>query len=120
MTEGCDVMTEFLTRKPLELPFIMYPRFLLETELNETAKLVYMLLLDRARLSQKNNWADEYQKVFIRYTISELARHTHKSRTTIKEALNALEAADLIMRKHQGQGMPNHIYVKIPFQPPEQ
>ena len=37
----------------------MYPRFLLETRLNDSARLVYLLLLDRARASMMNpGWED--------------------------------------------------------------
>ena len=31
--------------------YLMYPRFLLELDMNDTAKMVYLLLYDRARLS---------------------------------------------------------------------
>lgn len=39
--------------------YLMYPRFLLELEINDTAKMVYLLLYDRARLSIQNGWLDE-------------------------------------------------------------
>ena len=35
--------------------YLPYARFLLDTDLSHTAKLLYTLLLDRATLSQKNN-----------------------------------------------------------------
>ena len=38
--------------------YLPYARFLLDTDLSHTAKLLYTLLLDRATLSQKNNWID--------------------------------------------------------------
>ena len=38
--------------------YLPYTRFLLDTDLSHTAKLLYTLLLDRATLSQKNNWID--------------------------------------------------------------
>ena len=44
------------TRLP---PYLPYPRFLLQTDLTQTAKLLYALLLDRATLSQANGWLDE-------------------------------------------------------------
>ena len=47
-------MTEFLTTDTSLPPYMVFPRFLLDMELNETTKLFYMLLLDRARLSLKN------------------------------------------------------------------
>ena len=38
--------------------YLPYARFLLNAELTHKAKLLYTLLLDRATLSQKNNWVD--------------------------------------------------------------
>lgn len=50
-------------------PYMAYPRFLLMMDISETAKLVYVLLLDRTRLSMKNEvWEDENGHVFIHYT----------------------------------------------------
>ena len=46
-------MTEFLTTDTILPPYMVFPRFLLDMELNETTKLLYMVLLDRARLSLK-------------------------------------------------------------------
>lgn len=96
-------------------PFMAYPRFLLECELSETAKLVYIILLDRAKLSGKNDgWTDEQGRVFLYYTIHGLAEAIHRSDMTVKTALAALERSDLITRKRQGIGRPNRIYVKLP------
>ena len=54
-------MTQFLTPDTQLPPYMAFPKFLLDaTHLSETAKILYMLLLDRARLSQKNEgWTDE-------------------------------------------------------------
>ena len=43
-------MTEFITTDTSLPPYMVFPRFLLDMELNETTKLLYMVLLDRARL----------------------------------------------------------------------
>ena len=68
-----------------------YPRFLLTMDISETAKLVYVLLLDRARLSMKNEgWEDENGHVFIHYTVGALAEATGKCEMTIKDSLNKL------------------------------
>ena len=54
--------------------YMMFPRFLLDMEINETAKMLYIILLDRARLSQKNEgWSDIDGHVFIYFTIEALA-----------------------------------------------
>ena len=52
-------MTDFLTADTNLPSYMMFPRFLLDMEINETAKMLYIILLDRARLSQKNEgWSD--------------------------------------------------------------
>ena len=61
-------MTQFLTQDSLIPPYMAFPRFLLDKEgLSETAKILYTILLDRTRLSQKNDgWTDDQGHVFIR------------------------------------------------------
>lgn len=108
-------MTQFLTPDTQLPPYMAFPKFLLDaTHLSETAKILYMLLLDRARLSQKNEgWTDEAGHAFIFFPIKDLAEVMHKSEMSVKTALAALEKSDLIYQKRQGPGMANKIYVKI-------
>ena len=108
-------MAQFLKSDSNLPPYIAYPRFLLDVDISETAKLLYMLLLDRARLSMKNQpWQDEIGRVFVLYTIPALAKDIGKGETTVKKALNLLIRQDLIMKQSQGAGRPNKIYIKIP------
>ncbi len=109
-------MTHFLTTDTALTAYMAYPKFLLEMiDLSETAKLVYIVLLDRARVSQaKGSWADESGNVFIYYPIRDLAKAIHKSEMSVKTALSALEKCGLILRKRQGVGKANRIYVKLP------
>ena len=109
-------MTQFLTTDTALSAYMAYPKFLLEMiDLNETAKLVYIVLLDRARISQaKGGWADEHGNVFIYYPIRDLAEAVHKSEMSVKTALSALEKCGLILRTRQGVGKANRIYVKLP------
>ena len=108
-------MTEFLTVDTSLPPYLIFPRFLLDMELNETTKLLYMILLDRARLSLRNEgWSDASGHVFLYFTIEAMANVLHKSQMTIKTPLAALESKGLILRKRQGAGHPNRIYVKFP------
>ena len=101
--------------KDSQIPaYMAYPRFLLTMDISETAKLIYVLLLDRARLSMKNEgWEDEQGHVFIYYTIADLASASGKSEMTVKNALAVLEQKNLISRKRQGAGLPSKIYVKV-------
>jgi len=99
------------TRLPSYLP---YPRFLLKTQLSMSAQLVYAVLLGRATLSQANNWSDDNDRLYLIFPIASLADAIRRSKTTVKRALNELEAAGLIERRHNGLSAPNHIYVKLP------
>lgn len=108
-------MTHFLTIDSKLPPYMVFPRFLLNTDLSETTKILYIILLDRTRLSIKNGgWSNNQGHVYIHFTISELADTLSKSEMTIKNSLSALEKADLIYRQRQGIGLPNKIYVKFP------
>ena len=78
--------------------YLPYARFLLDTDLSHTAKLLYTLLLDRATLSQKNNWVDERGFVYVIFPISSLSEALRCSTMSIKRALRSLEDADLIDR----------------------
>ena len=99
----------------MKLPvYLMYPRFLLELDMNDTAKMVYLLLYDRARLSMQNGWLDADGRVYVYYTEEHLAETLHRTEATIRTAMNTLEHHELILRKRQGAGKPNRIYVCIP------
>ena len=54
--------------------YLPYARFLLNINLSHTAKLLYTLLLDRATLSQKNNWVDSQGRIYVVYPLSHLAK----------------------------------------------
>ena len=105
-----------LTKEARLPPYMAYPRFLLNTDLNETARLIYILLLDRARLSLKNGWVDEQGRVYIYFPITDIAQAAHVSDMTVKRALAALSKAGLIHRVHQGANQANRIYVRVPVQ----
>ena len=94
--------------------YLPYARFLLDTDLNHTAKLLYTLLLDRATLSQKNHWVDERGFVYVIFPISSLSEALRCSTMSIKRALRSLEDADLIERRRGRITVPNSIFVKVP------
>ena len=94
--------------------YLPYARFLLDTDLSHTAKLLYTLLLDRATLSQKNNWMDERGFVYVIFPLSSLSDALRCSTMSIKRALHSLEDADLIERRRGRITMPNSIFVKVP------
>ncbi len=75
-----------------------------------------MLLYDRTRLSQMNNWLDENGRIYVIYPITELIKHIGKCRSSIKSALKKLDEAGLLVRRSGGFSKPNHLYIKIPVE----
>ena len=76
---------------------------------------MYGLLLDRMGLSIKNRWFDEEDRVYIIFTVEELAEllncGTQKVVRLLKE-LDVKSGIGLIEKKRLGLGKPNVIYVK--------
>ena len=107
-------MRNYITSQSRLPPFMAFPRFLLKCNLSETTKLLYILLLDRARISMETTqWQDAEGHVYLHYTIRELADDLSKSEMTIKNALAALERARLIERRRQRNQRLNCIYVLL-------
>ncbi|MDO5294129.1 MAG: replication initiator protein A [bacterium] len=96
--------------------YIPLPQFLLTMKLSQTAKLLYGILLSRTTLSQKNNMTDDSGHASVIYPINHLAYDMNRTEMTIKNALLELVEADLLKKKRQGFGTPNHLYVLLPDQ----
>lgn len=90
--------------------------------LSTDAKVLYGLLLDRMGLSEKNEWVDELNRVYIYYSVEEAMRQMNcasQKVTKLFAELDSKKGAGLILRVRQGQGRPSRIYVKK-FIPKEQ
>ena len=109
-----NFISDYLTVTTPLPQYLPYPRFLLDTDLSHTAKLLYTLLLDRATLSQKNNWMDERGFVYVIFPLSSLSDALRCSTMSIKRALRSLEDADLIERRRSRIAVPNSLFVKVP------
>ena len=84
-------------------------------KLSSDAKVLYGILLDRMNLSMKNNWIDEENKVYIIFTIEEIAEimccATQKAIKILQE-LDDKKGIGLVEKKRLGLGKPNILYVK--------
>lgn len=109
-----NFISDYLTVTTPLPQYLPYARFLLDTDLSHTAKLLYTLLLDRTTLSQKNNWMDERGFVYVIFPLSALSKALRCSTMSIKRALRSLEDADLIERRRGRITVPNSIFVKVP------
>ena len=82
--------------------------------LSTDAKLLYGMMLDRMGLSARNGWYDNFDRVYIFYTIEEIMEDLccgHNKAVRLLAELDT-KGAGLIERKKQGQGKPTMIYVK--------
>ena len=91
--------------------YFPYPKFLLQMSLSHTARLTYVLLLDRMTLSQKNGWVDVQGRAYVRYPLAGLAEDLQSSISSVTRALRELEAARLIERRSNGFSKPNQIFL---------
>ena len=50
---------EYMKESEQMLQYFQFPKFLLKLRISQTAKFLYMILYDRARISRKNSWIDK-------------------------------------------------------------
>ena len=94
--------------------YLPYARFLLDTDLSHTAKLLYTLLLDRATLSKKNNWIDAQGRIYVVYPLSHLSKDLRCSISSVTRSFSELENAQLVERIRSGFSKPSRILLKVP------
>lgn len=86
------------------------PRF---RNISVEAKVLYGIMLDRMSLSQKNGWFDDDGRVYIVFTIEEIAELFNCGSQKAVKLLTELERdAGLLERKRRGLGRPNLLYIK--------
>ena len=107
-------ISDYLTVTTPLPQYLPYARFLLVTDLSHTSKLLYTLLLDRATLSQKNNWMDAQGRIYVVYPLSKLSKDLRYSLSSITRAFAELENAQLVERVRSGFSKPSRILLKIP------
>ena len=96
--------------------FLMLPKFLLKeprfSQLSDTSKILYSMMLERMSLSRKKGWFDDQGRPYIYYSIDYAKQETGHSKPTVIKAMKEIEEIGLIERKKQGQGKPTIVYVK--------
>lgn len=94
--------------------FFMVPKLLFTerfSNVSSNAKIMFIYMLDRCKLSIKNNWVDETNHVYILYPVDQLAESMNLKKSQIFSLLKELEHFSLIKRRREGKGSPNKIYV---------
>ena len=108
------IISDYL-KANMPLPqYLPYARFLLDADLSHTSKLLYTLLLDRATLSQKNNWVDNQGRIYVIYPLSHLAKDLGCCVSSVTRSFAELEKAELAERVRGGFSKPSHILLKVP------
>ncbi|MDE6591907.1 MAG: replication initiator protein A [Oscillospiraceae bacterium] len=102
--------------KAAQFTFLSVPKFLITnkkfSELSDSTKLLYSLMLDRTSLSIKNGWLDDKNRVYIIYTLEEAQLNMNCGHDKCTKMFAELEKIGLIERKKRGMGRPALIYVK--------
>ena len=91
--------------------YIPVPRILLSLKLPDSAVLLYGLLLRRALVSQ---YADGCDRVYVIYTVEQLAEAFGVQPRSIQRNLNHLEGCGLIRRTRPVGNRSSHIFLNIP------
>ena len=101
-----------------QFSFFRVPKLLVKDErfkhLSNDAKLLYGLMLDRMSLSMENGWLDEYNRVYIYYTMESIMSDLNCGKDKCIKMLAELDnmkGIGLIRRVKQGLGRPDIIYV---------
>ena len=81
----------YMNEQERQIQYYQFPKFLLELQLSQNARIIYMLLYDRARISRKNNWMDECGRVYVVFPIEELSQKTGKCKSSVKKVLKELD-----------------------------
>ena len=80
--------------------FIYIPKFLMTERIfsgiQNTSKIIYGFLMDRMKMSIKNQWIDDKGRVYLIYPMNELVRDAGMSKKRIMECLQELKEAGLL------------------------
>lgn len=102
-----------------QFSFYRIPKVLFTDEyfqdLSTDAKVLYGLMLDRMGLSERNRWFDEEGRVYIIFTVEEVATYMNCGRVKGMKLLAELDmkkGIGLIERVKRGFGQSDVIYVK--------
>ena len=110
-------INELTQHKYYQIPKELYTNPKYKTVINNDAKILYALLLDRMELSRMNEWVDEDGTIFLMFKREDLADMLGLCVTTVWRAFKQLKEVGLIAEKRQGLNRPNIIYIgKIQYE----
>ena len=109
------------SQRAYSLKYLQFPEVLLYgrayEHMSDSAKIAYMVLLNRLSYSLQNNWVDKNNHVYFIFTNMELNKLLHWSNNKINRVKKELEQAGLLLQKKMGfdprkkKNLPNHLYL---------
>ncbi|PEN61592.1 hypothetical protein COE75_16495 [Bacillus wiedmannii] len=113
--KGATKMSRYFTQNDMDsLVFYQVPKVLLigdkYKKLNPNAMKLYIILIDRIKLSMKNNWRDELGRYYVRLSIEKGSELLGFSDSTFKRAKKELQQFELLEEKREGMNKTNLLY----------
>jgi len=113
--KGAEKMSRYFTTNNMDsLVFYQVPKVLLVGDkyksMNPNAMKLYIVLIDRIKLSMKNNWKDELGRYYVRLSIEKGSELLGFSDSTFKRAKKELKNYDLLEEKREGMNKTNLLY----------
>lgn len=108
-------MSKYFTANDMNnLVFYQVPKVLLigekYKEMNPNALKLYIVLIDRIKLSMTNNWKDELGRYYVRMSIEKGSDLLGFSDSTFKRAKKELTKFELLEEKREGKNKTNVLY----------
>ena len=121
MNSNLYKINEVTQHKYYQVPKELYTNPRYKTTINNDAKMLYALLLDRMELSRTNGWIEDDGTIFLIFKREDLTDMLGICTTTVWRAIKQLKEVGLIEEKRQGLNRPNLIYIgKIDYSVPEE
>lgn len=93
--------------------FLQVPRVVWnDKKLSPLAKILYMAMFDRMKVSRSKGWYDENLDVYIYYTIESICEMLGVGTKKAQQIKKELRDRKLIKEARQGLNKPNKIYVQ--------
>ena len=93
--------------------YYQFPKWLIGVEgMSNNCRVLYMMLLDRCKLSLKNKWVDKENRVYSYFSKESASKMMGVSVSTCYKSFKELIERGFIEQIRQGQGRNNKIYLK--------
>lgn len=96
-----------------DFDFLQIPRVVWEDkEISPLAKILYIAMFDRMKVSRRNGWYDENLDIYIYFTLEKVCEILDVGQKKAQQLKKELRDRGLIKEVRQGLNKPNKIYVQ--------